>query len=1036
LCIGYLYFLHGLFLLCLVFYKQIQYMKTKFLTLLILFGSFLMVAQDATLNGSVSDASTDGPLPGVSVFINGTQTGTSTDFNGNFSLNGVSSGDVIQFSYIGYLTQEVTIESSFNISISLEEDVESLDEVILVGYSTQKSSNISGAVSTVSSEDVEKLKPLRVEDALQGQAGLNVISSGSPGGKPSVLIRGITSFSGTDPLVVIDGINSSLWDMDAINPANIESISVLKDASTTALYGVRGGNGVIVITTKSGKKNQETIFSLDTSYGMQEVNKYINVLNASQYGAMLNEGSVSSGGSIIFSDLSGLGVGTNWQKELFNAAPISTINFSASGGDDKTTYFLSAGYTSQEGVAVGGDKDFFDAATFTSNYTSDLSDNLKAIIHIKYSNLQGNGLGGNQIFNALNFDPTISPMLDGAYGMSSTITQEVINPLAGVSNSYSDNKTDKLIGKIELQYQLMDNFKITSRIGYSSIWQQSKGFTPLQFYGVGHNRTNANADLSPRTEDDHSRVSETKQNWFNYSYELFGNYDFSLNDEHNFNVFAGFTIGKSTNNGLSGSNVDVPFNSWTYADLSSAAGGIEDQSTGSWQSVSRSVSLMGRVEYDYQEKYLASFTVRRDGSTSFGKNNKFAIFPSASFGWVASNEDFFNSSTINFLKVRASYGSVGNDNASPQFGTISTFPKYTFGQTIFSGSTLLGIPNNDVSWENQIQTNAGVDLRMFDSKLRLTADYFIKTVDDLLFSPTLSLYLGIPSYPVSNIGKTETKGYEISLSYGDEIAKNVSFSSTFNFTTAENLVKEINNGDKYIWGSGYGIPYTSLTQFRQGESPGIFWGYKTNGIFQNQADISAHATQDNSQPGDIRFVDVDGNGKIDGEDRTKIGNPFPDFTLGWNFALNVSDFDLSVFTYASVGNDIFRGYERGLNYTNKFASVLNRWTGEGTSNTEPRYSFIDANNNSRASDRYVEDGSFIKIKNIQLGYNFPEATASKLGLSSLRVYALAKNAFTFTDYTGYDPEISNGGSPVLDSGVDRGTYPSPRIISLGLNLKF
>ena len=995
-----------------------------------------MVAQDATLNGSVSDASTDGPLPGVSVFINGTQTGTSTDFNGNFSLNGVSSGDVIQFSYIGYLTQEVTIESSFNISISLEEDVESLDEVILVGYSTQKSSNISGAVSTVSSEDVEKLKPLRVEDALQGQAGLNVISSGSPGGKPSVLIRGITSFSGTDPLVVIDGINSSLWDMDAINPANIESISVLKDASTTALYGVRGGNGVIVITTKSGKKNQETIFSLDTSYGMQEVNKYINVLNASQYGAMLNEGSVSSGGSIIFSDLSGLGVGTNWQKELFNVAPISTINFSASGGDDKTTYFLSAGYTSQEGVAVGGDKDFFDAATFTSNYTSDLSDNLKAIIHIKYSNLQGNGLGGNQIFNALNFDPTISPMLDGAYGMSSTITQEVINPLAGVSNSYSDNKTDKLIGKIELQYQLMDNFKITSRIGYSSIWQQSKGFTPLQFYGVGHNRTNANADLSPRTEDDHSRVSETKQNWFNYSYELFGNYDFSLNDEHNFNVFAGFTIGKSTNNGLSGSNVDVPFNSWTYADLSSAAGGIEDQSTGSWQSVSRSVSLMGRVEYDYQEKYLASFTVRRDGSTSFGKNNKFAIFPSASFGWVASNEDFFNSSTINFLKVRASYGSVGNDNASPQFGTISTFPKYTFGQTIFSGSTLLGIPNNDVSWENQIQTNAGVDLRMFDSKLRLTADYFIKTVDDLLFSPTLSLYLGIPSYPVSNIGKTETKGYEISLSYGDEIAKNVSFSSTFNFTTAENLVKEINNGDKYIWGSGYGIPYTSLTQFRQGESPGIFWGYKTNGIFQNQADISAHATQDNSQPGDIRFVDVDGNGKIDGEDRTKIGNPFPDFTLGWNFALNVSDFDLSVFTYASVGNDIFRGYERGLNYTNKFASVLNRWTGEGTSNTEPRYSFIDANNNSRASDRYVEDGSFIKIKNIQLGYNFPEATASKLGLSSLRVYALAKNAFTFTDYTGYDPEISNGGSPVLDSGVDRGTYPSPRIISLGLNLKF
>jgi TonB-linked SusC/RagA family outer membrane protein len=540
--------------------------------------------------------------------------------------------------------------------------------------------------------------------------------------------------------------------------------------------------------------------------------------------------------------------------------------------------------------------------------------------------------------------------------------------------------------------------------------------------------------LTPRTSDDHSRVSESKQNWFNYTYELFGNYDFNINDEHNFNVFAGFTIGKQTYNFLSGSNVDVPNNSWTYADLSAATGGIEDQSTGSNQSVSRSVSLMTRIEYDFQEKYLASITVRRDGSTSFGKNNKFAIFPSASFGWVASNEDFFESSFINFLKIRASYGSVGNDNASPQFGTISNFPKYTFGDTITAGSTLLGIPNDDVSWENQIQTNAGIDLAFFDSKLRFTADYFIKTVDDLLFSPTLSLYLGIPAYPIANIGKTETKGFEISLSYNDDISDKISFSNTFNFTTAENLVKEINNGDKYIWGSGYGIPFTSLTQFRQGESPGIFWGYKTNGIFQNQSEISNHATQDNAQPGDIRYVDVNGDNKIDSEDRTKIGDPFPDFTLGWNFALNVSNFDLSVFTYASVGNDIFRGYERNLNYTNKFASVLNRWTGEGSSSTEPRYSFIDANNNTRASDRYVEDGSFVKIKNIQLGYNFPLSESSSL--TSLRIYALAKNAFTFTDYRGYDPEISNGGGPVLDTGVDRGTYPSPRIVSLGLNIKF
>jgi len=1009
-------------------------MKTKFLThllsftLTVVFG-FSMHSQ--SISGTVTDDN-GVALPGATVLVQGTTNGVSTDFDGAFTIS-ATSDDTLVFSFIGYASQSILVGSSSTINVSLSPD-NLLDEVVVTGYGSQKASNISGSVSIVSGEEVEKIKPLRIEDALQGTTGLNVISSPNPGGKPSVLIRGITSFSGTDPLVVIDGINSSLYDMDAISPSDIESVSVLKDASTTAMYGVRGGSGVIVITTKSGKKNQDTVFSLDTSFGMQEVDKYIDVLNASQYAAILNEGSVTSGGNLIFTDLSSLGVGTNWQKELYDSAPISTTNFSASGGSATTTYFISAGYTAQEGVAGGGDKDFFDRSTFSANFTTDMSDNLKAIVQTKYSNIKGNGHGGGQIFNALNFDPTVPLMTDGKYSTSGTITQEVINPMAGLSNSYSDNKTDKLIGKIELQYDVLDNFKITTRIGYSSIWQQQKSFSPLRFYGVGHNSTNANADLSPRTSDDHSRVSESKQNWFNYTYELFGNYDFNINDEHNFNVFAGFTIGKQTYNFLSGSNVDVPNNSWTYADLSAATGGIEDQSTGSNQSVSRSVSLMTRIEYDFQEKYLASITVRRDGSTSFGKNNKFAIFPSASFGWVASNEDFFESSFINFLKIRASYGSVGNDNASPQFGTISNFPKYTFGDTITAGSTLLGIPNDDVSWENQIQTNAGIDLAFFDSKLRFTADYFIKTVDDLLFSPTLSLYLGIPAYPIANIGKTETKGFEISLSYNDDISDKISFSNTFNFTTAENLVKEINNGDKYIWGSGYGIPFTSLTQFRQGESPGIFWGYKTNGIFQNQSEISNHATQDNAQPGDIRYVDVNGDNKIDSEDRTKIGDPFPDFTLGWNFALNVSNFDLSVFTYASVGNDIFRGYERNLNYTNKFASVLNRWTGEGSSSTEPRYSFIDANNNTRASDRYVEDGSFVKIKNIQLGYNFPLSESSSL--TSLRIYALAKNAFTFTDYRGYDPEISNGGGPVLDTGVDRGTYPSPRIVSLGLNIKF
>ena len=429
-------------------------MKTNLLRILssfILLFAISFSLHSQSISGTVTDQN-GVPLPGATVIVEGTLNGVTTDFDGNYSIS-ASSGDTLVFSFVGYTSSFVLVESSNSISTMLEPS-NVLDEVVVTGYGSQKSANISGAVTVVSGEDVARIKPVRVEDALQGQTGLNVVSSPNPGGKPSVLIRGITSFSGTDPLVVIDGINSSLYDMDAISPSDIESISVLKDASTTAMYGVRGGSGVIVITTKSGKKNQETVFTLDTSMGMQEVSKYIDVLNASQYGAILNEGSVSSGGPLIYTDLSSLGVGTDWQKELFKAAPISTTNFSASGGSDTSTYFVSAGYTSQEGVAGGGDKDFYDRSTLSANFKNDLSEKLKLIVHTKYSNIKGNGHGGGQIFNALNFDPTVPVMTNGKYSTSTNITQEVVNPMAGLSNSFSENKTDKLIGKIELQYDL------------------------------------------------------------------------------------------------------------------------------------------------------------------------------------------------------------------------------------------------------------------------------------------------------------------------------------------------------------------------------------------------------------------------------------------------------------------------------------------------------------------------------------------------------------------------------------------------------
>ena len=1000
-----------------------------------------MTAQTGSLSGSVTDANTNDALPGVNVIVKNTTNGTNTDFNGNFSLNDVKSGDVLVFSYIGYQTLEYTVSSSFNVSISLEEDVEALEEVVLLGYVSQKASNISGAVTTVDGESVAKLKPVRVEDALQGQAGINVIASGAPGSKPTVLIRGISSYSGNDPLVIVDGINLTLDDMASLDPNNIESISVLKDASTTALYGVEGGNGVILITTKGGKRNQETQFSFDSSYGQQSVEKTIAVLNATEYAAILNEGSVASGGPVIFDNLLGLGSGTDWQKEVLRTdAPIIQNNFSARGGSESVSYYLATGYTSQEGILYGEDKSFFDRFNFTTNVDVDLTDKLTARVYNTYSNEKGSGLG-DVLFNALNMSPT-TPVYDanGNFGISNTITQEVKNPLAQISNSYNESNVNKITGKVELEYDVFKDFSITGRLGYNYVDIKDKSFSPLVYYGAGHNQTNALPDGSPIVSVDpatgestqtHNRVNEGSVEYFRYNFEVLGNYSFSVDNEHNFSVFAGFSMTKNTGQGLYGSAVDVPFNSWKFADISSATGTQEFQTTSSWNSVGRKISFMARAEYDYNEKYLASFTMRRDGSTSFGENNKFGYFPSASLGWVMSNEDFFESEAVNFFKVRASYGIVGNDNISPQFATISTFPKYTFGDNITAGSTLLAIPNLDVSWENQVQLNVGFDLRMFDSKVSLAFDYFEKSTEDLLFNPTLSLYLGTPVYPAANIGSTETTGIDINLGYSNDFSDNVSLNTSVSFTTADNMVTEIANGDKYIWGAGYGIPYKNLTQFREGESPGIFWGYKTNGIFQNQGEVDAHATQPNAQPGDIRFVDVDGNGVINADDRTKIGDPFADFTLGWNLNLNVYNFDLSVFTYGSFGNDVYRAYERNLNYTNKFARVLDRWTGEGTSNTEPRYAFVDGNNNTRASDRYVEDGSFIKIKNVQLGYNFDLNESS--AFDSVRLYLQGKNLLTITDYTGYDPEMSGG---VLGSGIDRGNYPTPRIVSVGLNVKF
>ena len=1030
-----------------------------FIPLIFLLISAVSWAQNKTVAGKVMDEN-GAPVINASVVARGTTTGTSTNEKGEFSLSVPASASRIEVSAINFTTKEVAISNS-PLSIVLAASVSNLDEVVVVGYGTQKITKVSGAIATVKGADIEKLKPVRIEDALQGRAsGVTVIGNGSPGSKPTVLIRGIPSFTGTDPIIIIDGIPQTLDDLNAINSEDIESINVLKDAATTAIYGVKGGNGVIVVTTKSGKKNQKTVISVNSNYGIQQVSNTIGVLNATEYAAIVNEGSVAAGGNLIFPDLSILGTGTNWQKEIFHDAPLQTYNVSATGGTEKTGFFLSGGYLGQDGIVGGGTKSNFNRINATANLNFQLSPKLKLIVNTSFANIKSKGVQENSfnsiIGSALNFDPTVpvyntDPETVGKYGYSNLLLSEIFNPLTKLDNTYGVSNGNKLYGKIELQYNVVKNVVLSTRFGYTNWDYTDKGFSPLAFYGPLNVENTMNADGSTVTGK-HNSVSESKRTDAGFTSETFANYNFTIHNDHNFQTVAGISFAKSRGDGLNASRQDVPFNSWTFADLTSATGtntatNTSAYSAGNFQYFRKNASYFGRINYDYQAKYLASFTARRDGSYAFGPQNKFADFFSGSLGWVASNEDFFKSDFINYLKIRGSYGTVGNENVSPQYVSISNGGPsyggtansngYTFGDIFVPGSTVGSYKNDALSWEKQKQFNIGFDMTFFKNKLSLTADYFQKNVDGLLFTPSVSSYLGTATIPTANIGSTKSSGVDMILSYNERIAKSFSFNTSFTFTTSTNLVTATNSdGTAIITGGSYfnGQSQTA-TRFQKGFTPGYFYGFKTDGLFQTSEDISKSATQTGAQPGDIRYVDVNGDGVISDLDKTKIGDPFPQFTMGWNLGFDFKGFDFSMFTYASVGNDLYRAYERNANYSNKYRGVLARWTGPNTTNdaTNPRYTFADANSNIRVSDRYIEDGSFVKIKNIVLGYTIPSSVYKNKVFSKIHVYAQVKNALTITKYTGFDPEVPGG---ILDTGVDRGEYPQARTYSLGIDFKF
>ncbi|SDX94180.1 TonB-linked outer membrane protein, SusC/RagA family [Lutibacter oricola] len=1047
-------------------------MKSFIITFILSFMGLYVSAQTYELKGTVTDA-TGMPLPGVTIVVKDTSKGASTDFDGNFIIANVNKGETLVFSYIGFSNKEIVVENSNKLNVQLAEDTQSLDEVVVIGYGTQKVTKVSGAISTVKAASIEKLKPLRVEEALQGSAsGVSVIQGGAPGSKPTVLVRGIPSFSGVDPVVIIDGVPQTLDDLNSISSADIESLNILKDAASTAIYGVKGGNGVIVVTTKGGKTNEKAEFSFNTYTGVQSVYKKVGVLNATEYATMLNEGSAAAGGELIFPNISGLGLGTDWQDQVFKDAPVTSYTLSARGGTEKIGYFFSTGYLSQGGIVGGEDKSNFNRMNFTANVDFQLTPKLKFILNSSYANIKSKSVAENSfnsiLGNALNFDPTVSVYNNDAndfatYGYSNLLLSEIFNPVQRLEDTYNESNGDKFYGKFELQYDILENLKITSRFGYTKWDQVGKSFTPLAYYGPNNVSSDYYSDGTVKTQEVdngdgttsvipsfHNSVTESTESSFNYTFETFASYNFDINEKHNFDVVLGISRSKSTGDGFGTTRQDVRDNSWNWADISAATGVNTELNTDAYTGYSyqnlerRNVSYFSRINYDYEGKYLASFSARRDGSIAFGNDNKFANFYAGSLGWVVSSEDYFNSDVIDFLKVRGSYGTVGNENVDPQYVSITiggpsynstaNSNGYTFGTEFVSGATVNSFSNTTLSWEEQTQYNIGFDATIFEN-ISITADYFNKSVEGLLFTDAPPLYAGTSEPVTSNIGSTESKGFDFTLGYKNARSNELKFNTSVTFTSSKNEVTETNSdGTAFVSGGSYFNGQShDATRFQKGYTPGYFYGYITDGLFQNQSEIDAHASQDGAQPGDIRYVDFNNDGVIDDEDKTEIGDPFPEFTIGWNLNLNYKNFDFGMFTYASVGNDIYRAYERNAQYTNKFRNILDRWTGEGTTNdaNNPRYSFSDSNSNIRPSDRYVEDGSFIKVKSLILGYTLPESSSSFF--SKVRVYGQAKNLLTLTDYTGYDPEISGG---ILDTGVDRGSYPQARTFLVGLDLKF
>ncbi len=1014
-------------------------------------------AQPKKVTGKVVDANGE-PVIGATIKEQGTANGTITDFDGNFTLD-VADNAMLEVSYIGYKSQELQAVAGRTLSVTLREDTEVLDEVVVVGYGVQKKKLLTGATVNVSGDNIQKLNTVSPFSALQSQSpGLSITkTSGKPGSGFNINVRGLGTVGNAAPLVIIDNVAGG--DLNSLNASDIESIDVLKDAASAAIYGARAANGVILVKTKQGKKGKTNV-SYDGYYGIQTVAKYLEVLDAQEYMSIQEEAFRNADSAIpvwenvvpMYDEIKNGWKGTNWQKEFTNKnAPVQSHSLNIVGGSEKSTHSLGISFTSQEGIFGQPQAPLYNRYSFRLNtdyviYEKGDLDIVKIGENLLYNYIDqshnsfaAGDRNYNDMRNILNMHPLMTVYDENGDFTKSIPWADAVNPIGNYWLNRGDNeqKTHNLQINPYIEIQPIKNLVIKSSFGFRLSAYSARTYVPAYTLGSSTNSID--------------KITQDASLGYSYQLENTINYRFDIDKIHNFDVLLGQSIEKQgIGSSVGGSNRGSIFNSFDYAYLSNVKTVLPSNISlyGSPFTKTALSSFFGRINYNYNEKYMLTAIMRADGSSNFAKGNRWGYFPSIAAGWIISNEKFMEPIThvMDYLKLRASWGQNGNQDISP-FQYLSTYAfsggDYYFGadkNVVTTGAYSNIIPNEDVTWETSEQLNIGMDSRFFNSRLGLTLDWYKKTTRDWLVKAPIPMVWGA-SAPYINGGSVENKGFEVVLSWNDKVG-DFTYSVNGNISFNKNKVIEIANSEGIIEGSTTVFSTNDRTSFYRaqvGYPIGYFYGYKTNGVFQTPEQIEEYkgAKLSTASPGDLIFVDTDNNNVIDANDKTMIGDPNPDAIFGFSVNLGYKGFDFSLSANGVAGNQIATNYRNVEQlYGNYPKEYLGRWHGEGTSNRYPKVSVSpDAGSNwGWNSDIYVNDGDYLRIQNITVGYDFKNLLP-KLFLSQMRLYFAVNNLFTFTKYYGLDPEIGYS-IESWSKGLDLGFYPTPRTYIIGLNLKF